>query len=76
MEKQGGIYARYSLGRNRDQTSAIEVQVAMCREKAQREGVVWNRQIRTGIYCSLIGELNGPTKTSSHRLTVRLHANV
>ena len=33
MEKQGGIYARYSPSRNRDQTSTIEVQVAMCREK-------------------------------------------
>ena len=39
MEKQGGIYARYSPGRDRDQTSTIEAQVAMCREKAQREGV-------------------------------------
>ena len=38
MEKQGGIYARYSPGRERDQTSTIEAQVAMCREKAQREG--------------------------------------
>ena len=39
MEKQGGIYARYSPGRDRDQTSTIEAQVAMCREKAQREGI-------------------------------------
>ena len=39
MEKQGGIYARYSPGRDRDQTSTIEAQVAMCREKAQRDGV-------------------------------------
>ena len=39
MEKQGGIYARYSPGRERDQTSTIEAQVAMCREKAQREGI-------------------------------------
>ena len=38
MEKQAGIYARYSPGRDRDQTSTIEAQVAMCREKAQREG--------------------------------------
>ena len=38
MEKQGGVYARYSPGRDRDQTSTIEAQVAMCREKAQREG--------------------------------------
>ena len=36
---KGGIYARYSPGRDRDQTSTIEAQVAMCREKAQREGV-------------------------------------
>ena len=28
MEKQGGIYARYSPGRDRDQTSTIEAQVA------------------------------------------------
>ena len=43
MKKQGGIYARYSLGRDRDQTSTIEAQVAMCRDKAQ--GVVMaNRQ--------------------------------
>ena len=34
MEKQGGIYARYSLGRDRDQTSTIEAQVAICREKS------------------------------------------
>ena len=34
MEKQAGIYARYSPGRDRDQTSTIEAQVAMCREKA------------------------------------------
>ena len=40
MEKQGGIYARYSPGRDRDQTSTIEAQVAMCREKAGRDGVV------------------------------------
>ena len=39
MEKQGGIYARYSPGRDRNQTSTIEAQVAMCREKAQRDGV-------------------------------------
>ena len=39
MEKQGGIYARYSPGRDRDQTSTIEAQVAMCREKAGRDGV-------------------------------------
>ena len=39
MEKQGGIYARYSPGRDRDQTSTIEAQVAMCREKAERDGV-------------------------------------
>ncbi len=39
MEKQGGIYARYSPGRDRDQTSTIEAQVAMCREKAQREEI-------------------------------------
>ena len=37
MEKQGGIYARYSPGRDRDQTSTIEAQVVMCHEKAQRE---------------------------------------
>ena len=35
----GGIYARYSPGRDRDQTSTIEAQVAMCREKAQHEGI-------------------------------------
>ena len=40
MEKQGGVYARYSPGRDRDQTSTIEAQIAMCREKAQREGIV------------------------------------
>ena len=39
MEKQEGIYARYSPGRDRNQTSTIEAQVAMCREKAQRDGV-------------------------------------
>ena len=38
MDKQGGIYARYSPGRDRDQTSTIEAQVAMCREKAERDG--------------------------------------
>ena len=40
MDKQGGIYARYSPGRDRDQTSTIEAQVAMCRRKAQRERMV------------------------------------
>ena len=40
MAKQAGIYARYSPGRDRDQTSTIEAQVAMCREKAQGDGVV------------------------------------
>ena len=35
MEKQGGIYARYSPGRDLDRTSMIEAQVAMCRERAQ-----------------------------------------
>ena len=39
MEKQGGIYAHYSPGGDRDQTSTIEAQVAMCREKAQHEGI-------------------------------------
>ena len=39
MEKQGGTYARYSPGRDRDQTSTIEAQVAIYREKAQREGI-------------------------------------
>ena len=39
MEKQGGIYARYSPGRDRDQTSAIETQDTISREKAQRDGV-------------------------------------
>ena len=39
MDKQAGIYARYSPGRNRNQTSTIEAQVAMCREKTQRDGV-------------------------------------
>ena len=34
MEKQGGIYARYSPGRDRNQTSTIEAQLVMCREKA------------------------------------------
>ena len=34
MDKQGGIYARYSPGRDRDQTSTIEAQVIMCCEKA------------------------------------------
>ena len=33
------IYARYSPGRDRDQSSTIEAQVAMCREKAGTEGV-------------------------------------
>ena len=36
---QGSIYARYSLGRDRDQTSTIEVQDTKYREKAQRDGV-------------------------------------
>ncbi len=39
MKKQADIYARYSPGRDRDQTSTIKAQVAMCREKAQREGI-------------------------------------
>ena len=39
MEKQAGIYARYSPGRDRDQTSTIEAQVAMCREKAAGDGI-------------------------------------
>ena len=34
MDKQGGIYARYSPGKDRDQTSTIEAQVAMYHEKA------------------------------------------
>ena len=38
MEKQDGIYARYSPGRDRDQASAIEVQDTIYREKAQRDG--------------------------------------
>ena len=41
MEKQGGIYARYSPGRDRDQISTIEAKVAMCREKEQRTGRRW-----------------------------------
>ena len=42
MQKQAGIYARYSPGRDRDQTSTIEAQVAMCREKATQDGVTVN----------------------------------
>ena len=34
MEKQGGIYARYSPSQDRNQTSTLEAQVAMCRENA------------------------------------------
>ena len=34
MEKQAGIYTRYNPSRERDQTSTIDAQVAMCREKA------------------------------------------
>jgi hypothetical protein len=30
MEKQGGIYARYTPGRDRDQTSTTEAQVTVC----------------------------------------------
>ena len=41
MDKQAGIYARYSPGRDRDQTSTIEAQVAMCREKEQRTVRRW-----------------------------------
>ena len=41
MDKQAGIYARYSPGRGRDQTSTIEAQVAMYREKEQRSGRRW-----------------------------------
>ena len=40
MEKHGGIYARYSPGRDRDQTSTIEAQVAMCREKQKAEAQI------------------------------------
>lgn len=39
MEKQGSIYARYRPSRDRDQTSTVEAQGSMCREKAQRDGV-------------------------------------
>ena len=39
MKKQGGIYARYSPGRDQDQTSTIEVQVAICREKAENQSL-------------------------------------
>ena len=31
---KGGIYARYNLSRDRDQTSTIEAQLVMYREKA------------------------------------------
>ena len=41
MDKQAGIYARYSPGQDRDQTSTIEAQVAMCREKEQRTVRRW-----------------------------------
>ena len=37
---KGDIYARYSPGRERDQTSTIEAQVAMCREQAQRSEII------------------------------------
>ena len=36
---KAAIYARYSPGRNRDKSSTIEAQLAMCREKAATEGV-------------------------------------
>ena len=39
QRKTAAIYARYSPGRDRDQSSTIEAQIAMCREKAQAEGV-------------------------------------
>ena len=34
------IYARYSSGQDREKTSTIEAQTAMCREKAKSEGVI------------------------------------
>ena len=37
--KRAGIYARYSPDRDRDQNSTIGAQVAMYREKAQRDGI-------------------------------------
>jgi len=36
----GAIYARYSPGVQREKSSTIEAQVAMCRQKAQAENVV------------------------------------
>lgn len=42
--KNAAIYARYSPGRDRDQTSTIEAQIAMCREKAAAEGLTIDEQ--------------------------------
>jgi len=36
---RAAIYAKYLLGRDRDKTSTIEGQLAMCREKAASEGI-------------------------------------
>ena len=36
---KAAIYARYSPGRDREKTSTIEAQLAMCREKAAADGV-------------------------------------
>ena len=36
----GAIYARYSPGVEREKSSTIEAQIAMCRQKAQTEDVV------------------------------------
>ena len=38
MEKQAGIYVRYSPGRDRDQTSTIEAQVAIAGRKPSARG--------------------------------------
>ena len=38
--RAAAIYARYSDGRDRDKATSIETQIAMCTEKAKREGLV------------------------------------
>lgn len=40
--KHAAIYARYSPGRDRDKTSTIEAQVAMCQEKAHADNATIN----------------------------------
>ena len=66
MEKQGGIYARYSPGRDRDQTSTIEAQVVRLTQVALNPDLIGTESTVSASARDAHKE-HKPSYTSAHR---------